>query len=155
MPHANASSPKHENFREKHLRVFSLATKAIWGLIVATTVVTEVIPIPLMHPFPFYSYKAAKLVCFVALGYLAPLAFWRFNALNRGILLAAASATSVESLQGLLRHGHSFHWYELLAKLGLILFGFALALDARYERMISIGPIHVRLIGEPKEGPQY
>jgi hypothetical protein len=105
-------------------------------------------PIPLMPPVPFYSYGAAKAICFVVLGYLAPLAFWRFNALNRGILLAAISATFVESLQGLLHRGHSFHWYELVVKLGLILIGFALALDARYERMISIGRFHIRLTGE-------
>ena len=100
-----------------------------------------------MPPLPFYAYCAAKLVFFIAIGFLAPLAFWRFNALNRGILLAAISAAAVESLQGVLHHGHSFHWYELLIKLALILLGFALALDARYERKISIGPVHIQLVG--------
>ena len=133
---------------EPQLRVFGAVSKTIWGIIAAVTVISEVVPVPLMPPVPFYSYCAAKLVCFVALGYLAPLAFWRFNALNRGILLGAISATVVESLQGLLHHGHSFHWYELIVKLGLILLGFALALDARYKHMISIGPIRLRLIGD-------
>jgi hypothetical protein len=129
----------------------SSTAKFLWTGIVAVTVVTEVMPIPLMPRAPFYAYCAAKLICFVAVGYLAPLAFWRFNALNRGILLAAISATCVESLQGILRYGHSFHWYELLVKLALILLGFALALDARYERRISIGKITIRLLGEKLE----
>lgn len=142
---------KSENSREPHLRVFSPAAKAVWAVIVSITIITEIMPIPLMPPIPFYSYKAAKVICFLALGYLAPLAFWKFNALNRGILLAAISAACVESLQGLLRRGHSFHWYELLVKLGLILLGFALALDARYERAITVGPIRIRLVGEHLE----
>ena len=152
MSRTNVLPAKSGNSRELHLRVFSPTAKAVWAVIVSLTIITEIMPIPLMSPIPFYSYKAAKVICFLALGYLAPLAFWRFNALNRGILLAAISAACVESLQGLLHRGHSFHWYELFVKLALILFGFALALDARYERMILIGPIHIRLTGERIEG---
>jgi hypothetical protein len=148
MSQTNVIPTKRQESGQLHLRVFSPATKSLWAAVVAITVVCEVMPIPLLSPLPFYSYCAFKLICFVALGYIAPLAFWRFNALNRGISLATISAACVESLQGLLHHGHSFHWYELVVKLALILFGFALALDARYERMVSIGPIHVRLVGE-------
>ena len=144
------------NAEENHriglgVRVFNPISKAIWGLLVAVTVISETIPIPLMPRLPFYTYCAAKLLCFLAVGFLAPFAFLRFNALNRGILLAAVSATCVESLQGVLHRGHSFHWYELLLKLALILLGFAFALDARYEQKISVGPIHIRLIGEQVE----
>ncbi len=148
MSRTNAVPTKPDSSIELQVRAFSPAIKAVWAVIVAITVASEVLPIPLMPPVPFYSYGAAKALCFVVLGYLSPLAFWRFNALNRGILLAAISAACVESLQGLLRHGHSFHWYELLVKLGLILFGFAAALDARYEREISIGRIHIRFTGD-------
>ena len=89
---------------------------------------------PLMPPLPFYSYKTAKIICFVAIGYLALLAFLQFSALNRGVILAAISATTVEFLQGLLHHGHSFHWYELIVNLALSFLGFALALDARHGK---------------------
>jgi hypothetical protein len=119
--------------------------KLVWAAIVLVTIVVEVMPIPLMPPLPFYSYCTAKLICFIALGYIAILAFWRFDALNRGLLLATISAVTIESLQGLLHHGHSFHFYELLVKLALIFLGYALALDARYEGVIAIGPIHIRL----------
>ena len=148
MSQTNALPAKRQISKDLTLRVFSPAIKSIWAAIVVATIVTEVMPIPLMSPLPFYSYCAGKLIGFIAVGFLAPLSFWRFNALNRGILLAAISATCVESLQGIMHYGHSFHWYELIAKLCLILLGFALALDARYERVIPIGPIHVRLTGE-------
>ncbi len=148
MSRTTAFLEKRKNSEELHLRVFSPVTKAIWVAIVAITVAAEVIPIPLIPPVPFYSYCGAKAICFIVLGYLAPLAFWRFNALNRGILLATISAACVESLQGLLRGGHSFHVYELLIKLCLMLFGFALALDARYERGVSIGRLQIRFTGD-------
>lgn len=136
------------------LKVFTPTLRVTWVLIVVVTVVVEVLLLPTnppLPPIPHYSYKIFKLLLFVAVGYLAPLAFWRFNALNRGILLAAASAASVETLQGIIGQGHSFHWYEMLAKLALILLGFAIALDARYERQISVGPIHILLTGEHLE----
>jgi len=136
------------------LKVFTPALRIVWAAIVAVTVVAEVLLLPTnppLPPIPHYAYKVFKLILFVAVGYLAPLAFWRFNALNRGIMLAAVSSIGVETLQGIIGQGHSFHWYEMLLKLGLILFGFALALDARYERQISAGPIHVRLKGEHLE----
>jgi hypothetical protein len=139
---------KQQTSGELRLRISSTASKLLWALIVTVTIVNELIPIPRWTVATSYLFYAAKIICFFALGYLAPLAFLRFNALNRGILLATFSATCVETLQGFWHHGHSFHWYELAGKLALILVGFALALDARYEGMISIGPIRLRLIGE-------
>jgi hypothetical protein len=133
------------------LKVFTPTLRILWIAAVAITVVSEVVLLPTNPPLPpiaHYSYKILKLLLFVVVGYLAPLAFWRFNALNRGILLAAVSAMGVEVLQGIIGRGHSFHWYEMLLKLGLILFGFALALDARYDRQISAGPIHISLTGD-------
>jgi hypothetical protein len=142
------SSAKHPNLGWIQLRAFDSALRSTWGAIVGTTILIETMPIPLMSPLPFYTYCVAKLVCFVAMGYLAPLTFWGFNAMNQGIFLAAISAMTAESLQGLLRHGHSFHWYELAVKLALILLGFALGLDFRYERTISVGPIRICLMNE-------
>jgi hypothetical protein len=130
------------------LRVFTPMMRAIWAVLAAVTIVLEVVPIPPMAPLYFYAYCAGKASLFALLGYLAPLAFWSFNALNRGIIFAALSACGVETLQGLLAHGHSFHWYELVVKLGIILLGFALALNDRYDHEINIGPIRIRLIGE-------
>jgi hypothetical protein len=129
------------------LPVFGAAAKSFWAVLVAITVVMELIPVPLMPPLLYYSYAVSKLISFVALGYVAPLAFHRFNALNRGIVLATISAACVESLQGLLHHGHSFHWYEMAVKLTLILLGFALGLDVCYDRRISLGPLRIDLAG--------
>jgi hypothetical protein len=133
------------------MKVFTPTLRILWIAAVAVTIAVEVIILPTnppLPPFPHYAYKVFKLLLFVTVGYLAPLAFWRFNALTRGIGLAFVSAMGVETLQGLIGRGHSFHWYEMLLKLGLILLGFTFALDHRYECEISAGPFHIRLTGE-------
>jgi hypothetical protein len=130
------------------LKVFTPAMRLTWVAVVAVTVLSEVLLLPTnppLPPLPHYFYKICKALLFIAVGYLAPLSFWRFNALNRGILLAAISAVFVETLQGTIGKGHSFHWYEMLMKLALILFGFACALDARYEHRISAGVFQIQL----------
>jgi hypothetical protein len=123
-------------------------TRALWIMVFAVTVMSEVCPVPLMSPARFYCYYLFRSACFFAVGFLAPLAFYSFSALNLGVVLAAAAATLIESLQGLVGWGHSFHWHELAGKLLLILFGFALALNARYDLKIVIGPIRVKIIAE-------
>jgi hypothetical protein len=127
------------------IRGFSRSLRITWLVIFAVTIVSEVYPFPLLPPGPFYSIWGVKLLLFLVLGYIGPLAFWRFNALNRGIVLAAGSAAFVEVLQGTLGHGHSFHWYELLVKLGLILAGFIVGLGAMHDRQIVIGPLRIAL----------
>jgi hypothetical protein len=101
-----------------------------------------------MWPPPiYYPWQILKLLGFIVIGILTPLAFWRFNALNRGLLYAALSAAFVESMQAIVSRGHftghAFHWYELVVKIVLILFGFAIGLDIRYERQIKIGPLQI------------
>jgi hypothetical protein len=128
------------------IRSFSKSLRICWLVIFAITVVSEVYPFPLLPPGTFYSIWTVKLLLFLILGYMGPLAFWRFNALNRGIVLAAGSAALVEFLQGALGHGHAFHWYELLVKLALILAGFIVGLGAMHDRQIVIGPLHIALL---------
>src|ERR1017187_3341637 len=128
-------------------RIFGRGCRLLWLGIVLTTVVLEVMPAH-FEPTVFYTYKAAKGVLFIALGYMTPLTFERFNVLNRGLLFAAASAATVEILQGIIGNGHKFSWMELTAKLVVIAFGFVLALDARYERSITVGRFGLRLISE-------
>jgi hypothetical protein len=142
----NANSIENIVAHGPQLRIFGRSARLLWMFIWMVTVAIEVAPIPLLPPFPFYSYCALKGFLFVILGYVAPLSFWRFNALNRGIALAASSAMFVESLQGLLHHGHSFHWYELGVKLVLILLGFGLGLEAVYDSRISLGFIRFQLV---------
>jgi hypothetical protein len=128
------------------IRSFSRSLRIGWLVIFAITIVSEVYPFPLLPPGPFYSIWGGKLLLFLILGYMGPLAFWRFNALNRGIVLAAGSAAFVEFLQGTLGHGHSFHWYELLVKLALILAGFIVGLGAVHDRQIVLGPLRIALL---------
>lgn len=135
------------------LRIFALPVRLLWTGIVVVTVLSEVLPAPQTTPPPFYTYEALKALCFVLVGYLAPLAFWQFNALNRGILYAVLSASLVESLQAVIGHGHRFRWYELVLKLVLLLFGFIFALDARYEQAIRLGPLVIPFAWPPHRPP--
>jgi hypothetical protein len=131
---------------------FSRTPKLWWFGLLALTIVSEVEPLPhLMYPPLFYSYKLVKGLLFFALGYATPLAFWRFNSLGRGMLLAAASAIVVEALQGY-SSGHKFSFIELLLKLIVIFAGFALALNARYEQKISLGHWCIQLKSEHFRG---
>ena len=127
-----------------NVHAFSISIRILFVLVVAALVIAELIHVPMWPPPIFYPYQTLKMVGFVAVGILTPLAFWRFNALNRGLLYAAISAALVETMQEFVNHGHSghaFHWYELVVKLVLILFGFAIGLDIRYERQLKIGPV--------------
>ena len=129
-------------------KAFKAAPKMAWFGLLALTIFLEVEPLPLeIYPPLFYSYKLFKGILFLALGYLTPLAFWRFNSLGRGVLIAFASACFVEILQGFFR-GHAFSFFELLLKLVVILFGFSLALNARYEKKINFGWLQIHLRGE-------
>ncbi|HEX6546043.1 MAG TPA: VanZ family protein [Bryobacteraceae bacterium] len=127
---------------------FSRAPKVWWFGLLALTIVTEVEPLPpLMYPPLFYTYKFFKVLLFFALGFATPLAFWRFNSLGRGMVLAAVSAAVVELLQGF-SSGHKFSFFELVIKLIVIFAGFALALNARYDQKISLGLWRIQLRSE-------
>jgi hypothetical protein len=130
---------------------FGKVTKAAWVVLLTASIIVETMPNPNVRPFYFYCYAALKVLCFIAVGYLTPLALSRFNSLTRGIMLALSTAICTELVQAMLPGSHHFHWYELLAKPILVAVGAAFALEARYDEQISIGslhfPIHVR--------PQY
>lgn len=133
-----------------NVNAFSLSIRIFFILVVAALVIAELTPVPMWPPPIYYPWQICKLLAFVVVGLLAPLAFFRFNALNRGLLYAAFSAAFVETMQSLINAGHSghaFHWYELVVKLILILFGFSIGLDIRYERQIKIGPFQLLLHG--------
>src|SRR5689334_22974423 len=109
------------------LSAFSFAPKLVWFGLLALTIFLEVEPLPvLIYPPLFYTYKFVKVLLFLALGYATPIAFWRFNSLGRGVLLAALSACGVEMLQGF-SQGHRFSFFELAVKLLVIFVGFAFA----------------------------
>jgi hypothetical protein len=129
------------------LHIFNGYTRSLWIALAATTVISEVVPIPHMSPMLHYGvYSPSKLVVFLLIGFFTPLAFARLNVLNRGIAFAAVCATVVEVLQGLIGNGHSFHFYELAVKLTIILLGFMVGLEARYEGTLTLGILRIILI---------
>jgi hypothetical protein len=134
-----------------NVNAFSNSIRIVFIAAVVSLVIAELTPVPMWPPPIYYPWQILKLVGFVVIGILTPLAFWRFNALNRGLLYAALSAAFVETMQAIINighSGHSFHWYELIVKLGLILLGFSIGLDIRYERQIKVGPFQLRLHGQ-------
>jgi hypothetical protein len=133
-----------------NVNAFSISIRILFIVVVSALVVAELISVPTWPPPIYYPWQVLKLLGFVAVGILTPIAFWRFNALNRGLLYAALSAAFVETMQAIVNRGHSghaFHWYELVVKLILILFGFSIGLDIRYERHVKIGPVQFVLHG--------
>jgi hypothetical protein len=140
-----------------HINAFSINIRILFVVLVTALVIGELTSVPLWPPPIFYPYCAVKLLSFAVIGMLTPIAFWRFNALNRGLLYAALSAAFVETMQAIVNRGHSghaFHWYELVVKLLLILFGFSIGLDIRYERQIKIGPVQFLLHGHTGMPPE-
>jgi hypothetical protein len=131
--------------------IFGPYVRLAWTAIAILTISLELTP---FHNFEarytfvayllFYGYKALKALLFLILGFLTPIAFWRFRSLTYGLIMAAISAFIVELLQGFLVFtGHSFGWFELIAKLFLIFVGFMKGLDARYEGAIRIGSVNL------------
>jgi hypothetical protein len=128
------------------IRIFNASTRTFWMMLAAIAVVSETIPTPHVGPLFFYGlYGPAKVICFLALGFLTPLAFALLSSLNRGIGFALLSTTIIEALQGLIGNGHRFHWYELLVKLVVIFIGFAFGLEARSEKEIIWGSLRIGL----------
>jgi hypothetical protein len=104
----------------------------------------ESIPAPPVDARLFYSYMALRAAMFVALGFLSPLAFWRFDRIGYGVLFACGGAFAGELIQAV-SPGHSSSFREFAGKVCLLLLGFALALAPRYDRRIRLGPIHIPL----------
>jgi hypothetical protein len=125
--------------------LFSPALRACWFAILALTFVLEVAPYPLVPPKIFYSYLALRVCLFVLLGFLTPLALWRFDSLGFGLLFSTMAAGSAELMQSM-SEGHTSSLIEFGAKLALMLIGFAFALNTRYNGTLRLGPLHVHLV---------
>jgi uncharacterized oligopeptide transporter (OPT) family protein len=113
--------------------MFGKPLKLFWAMLALTAIAIELVP---AH-YPagvFVTQNWAKAGLFLVLGYIAPMAFWRFSYLNASILASASSAILVELVQAMVAHGHRFSWVELGVKLALLAAGFIIALDVRYER---------------------
>jgi hypothetical protein len=117
----------------------------IWIVLALSSVAFELTPISPVAPLTTYGLLVLKLGVFALLGFLPPLAFQRLTTLLWNISTTLGSAVTVEVLQAVVHNGHSFHWIELIAKVLLILGGCCVALVARYEGVISAGPLSIRL----------
>ena len=133
------------------LRIFTPALKIFWLATVVLIGLVEIFPFDNLHvrPLFFYSYEFVKAAAFVGLGFVIPLAFWRFNSLNRGLAMSLLSAAAMEAIQ-LFVMGHRFDVLELLLKGILIMFGFTLGLMPRHDKQLSLLGVQVRLVAEQR-----
>ncbi len=130
------------------IKLFSVGMRAGWIAFLVLMIVVEVIPRPITWPpLPYYTYQISKLIGFSILGYWTPLAFWRFGSLGWGVAFGLATTAGIESIQGLIE-GHRFSFFEMFVKLALVMVGFGLALLARYDKRIHVGPLYVGLYDE-------
>src|ERR1700722_10670750 len=79
------------------LRIFTAAWKVFWLGTALLVSLVDIFPFDILHVRPtlFYSYEFIKAAAFVGLGFEIPLAFWRFNSLNRGLAISLVSAAGI------------------------------------------------------------
>lgn len=129
------------------LRIFTPACKILWLSTALLISVVEIFPFDNLHVRPafFYSYEFFKAAAFVGLGFEVPFVFWRFNSLNRGLVISLLSAAAIEVIQMFVM-GHRPDIFELILKGILIMFGFTLGLLQRHDQQLSLLGLRVRLI---------
>ena len=130
------------------VRLFGRNIRVAWVVVVVVMNFAEVMPRPLWWTPPiYYSYQGSKLLGFAILGYLTPLTFWRFGNLGRGVAFGLVSTAGIESIQNFIE-GHHFSFFEMGVKLVILMVGFGLALLARYDKHIHVGPVWIDLVDE-------
>jgi hypothetical protein len=128
--------------------MFSVPVRGLWFLLLAGTLVSELVPLSLefearFSTLTFHSYEAAKLVAFFVFGFLTPIAWWRYKSLGMGVLFAIVTTAIVELGQAFIP-GHRTSMFELAVKLVLLLTGFTAALDVRKYQEFTAGPLCLR-----------
>lgn len=129
------------------IEVLGPAARLAWLGIAAAVVAVEILPVRYPNPWT-HAYLVVKGILFVTAGYAIPLTFSRFNSLVQWLTMMVVLAALVEVVQGVIASGHSASVIEAFGKVSLIVIGFGLGLDARYDRAISIGPLHLQLRSE-------
>jgi hypothetical protein len=133
------------------LRIFTPALKIVWFITMLLISLIEIVPFNSdnVSVIVFYSYKLLKAALFVTFGFETPLTFWRFDSIRAGLLMTLASTLVIECIQNM-STGHTSSALELLAKGALIMFGFVLAFNPRYDEELSVFGVHVQLIPSRK-----
>lgn len=140
-----ASQPQTGAGELSRIRLFTWNLRIVWILLFCVTLGWELVPAPGVAPWIFYTLKCCKGVTFILLGFVTPLAFWRFDSLGFGVLFSCLGGGIAEMLQSM-SYGHRASPAEFLLKLLLLFLGFAFALSARYDRKLTLGPITVGLL---------
>ena len=87
--------------------MFGKPLKLFWAMLALAAIAIELVPAH--YPAGVFVTQTGLRPAFSSLlGYLAPMAFWRFSYLTASILASASSAILVELIQAMVAHGHRF-----------------------------------------------
>jgi hypothetical protein len=130
------------------VRMFSTPVRGLWFVLLVCTLASELVPLSRsfeaqFSTLVFHAYEALKLACFFVFGFLAPIAWWRYNNLGIGVFFAVVTTMVVELGQAFIP-GHRASVLELAVKLILLFAGFAAALDVRKYQEFHTGPLWIR-----------
>ena len=129
------------------IAMFTFAEKAIWIVLLACTVGSELIPLPpaIEAHFTylgFYVYVAAKLLLFFVFGFITQIAWWKYTALTAAEVISILATAGAEIGQ-LFIPGHRASGLELVVKLALLFTGTIAGLDVRKYQNVHAGPISI------------
>ena len=139
------AQPIHARTSVPTIKLFTRTLQTCWAVLFAITIVSEIYPLRPVPAKVFYSYLIFRGILFVLLGFLTPLAFWRFDSLTLGLLSSVVSAGFVEILQSF-SGGHRASYLEFSAKAAVLFVGFALALNTRYNGIVRLGTFYRYLV---------
>jgi hypothetical protein len=130
------------------IAMFSRASRSLWFLIFACTLVFELVPLSLpfeagFSPLLFHSYESVKVLAFLIFGFLTPITWWHYKNLGMGLVFATVITAMVELGQAVIP-GHRASTLELGVKLIVFVVGFVYGLDVRHDQQVSAGPVKVR-----------
>jgi hypothetical protein len=125
------------------VRMFSVPVRTLWFLVLAVTLVSELVPLSLafenrFSPLTFYFFEAAKLLALFVFGLLMPLAWWQSKSMGIGVLFAIITTAIVEFGQAFIP-GHRTSMFEMAVKLALLFTGFVAGLEVRAYQRFTLG----------------
>jgi hypothetical protein len=132
--------------RMPSIAIFNWRARLCWIVLFVLLMLAELLPRPNLAPLLFYSYSGCKALMFILLGFLTPLAFWRFDRIGLGVIFSIIGAGAAEISQSFVM-GHRSSFLEFGLKLLLLMAGFAVALSVRYDGKISVGRFGIRFTG--------
>jgi len=129
------------------IAMFTHAEKALWIVLLACSLGSELIPLPpaIQAHFTylgFYAYVAVKLLLFFIFGFVTQIAWWKYTALTAAEVVSILATAGVEIGQWFIP-GHRASGVEFLVKLMLLFAGTLAGLNVRKYQNVHAGPLSI------------